>query len=267
MPYLSGPDLCEICRNFGIPMEYKWGGGVNLSRWKYVDMLFDQCIKEERCSDLLGYLFDKNQFRKILSGISSNDIESAYKRIMTEILGQINGILFFGGYELRVVGSDFLICKLGEQVKVEAPKIKNIDRKYVISIAERALKNVEDNNFDSAITQSRTLLEEVFCYMIEKKNETPSESGDINKLFVQVRQLYDIHQDSQTDRRINDLINGINKIIGSISEMRNKDSDAHGVGMKRVEIKDYHARLYVNTSVSLAEFLLALQNDNTKGII
>ena len=44
--------------------------------------------------------------------------------------------------------------------------------------------------------------------------------------------------------------------------MRNKDSDAHGVGAKRIEIKDYHARLYVNTSVSLAEFMLALMGDD-----
>ncbi len=98
--------------------------------------------------------------------------------------------------------------------------------------------------------------------MIEKKNQSPSESGDVNKLYSQVRQLYGIHQDAQTDKRINDLINGINKIISSVAEMRNKDSDAHGVGAKRIEIKDYHARLYVNTSVSLAEFMLALMGDD-----
>lgn len=242
-------------------MEYRWGGD-NLSRWQYVDKLFDYCITNNRCSDLLSYLFGKNQFRKVLAGLSADEIEDVYKKIVSEVVSQINGILYFGGNELRVIGNGYVVCKTGEQVKIEAPQIKTIDRQYVTSIAERALKNVEEKNFDSAITQSRTLLEEVFCYMIEKKNETPSESGDINKLYNQVRQLYGIHQDAQTDKRINDLINGINKIIGSISEMRNKDSDAHGVGAKRVDIKDYHARLYVNTSVSLSEFMLALQGDS-----
>lgn len=261
MPYLSGPDLCGICRDFGIPMEYSWGG-VNLSRWQYVDKLFEHCMKNDRCSDLLGYLFGKNQFRKALTGLPADEIDVVYQKIIKDILAQINGILYFGGHELRVLGKTFVISKIGEQVVVEAPKIKNIDRQYVTSIAERALKNVDDKNFDSAITQSRTLLEEVFCYMIEKKNQSPSESGDINKLYSQVRQLYGIHQDAQTDKRINDLINGINKIISSVAEMRNKDSDAHGVGAKRIEIKDYHARLYVNTSVSLAEFMLALMGDD-----
>ncbi|MBQ0067974.1 MAG: hypothetical protein KBS60_07345, partial [Phascolarctobacterium sp.] len=36
MPYLSGPNLCEICTTFGLPMEYSWGGG-NCSRWEYVE--------------------------------------------------------------------------------------------------------------------------------------------------------------------------------------------------------------------------------------
>ena len=261
MPYLSGPDLCGICREFGMPINYNWGG-VNLSRWQYFDKLFDFCIENNKCSDLLSYLFGKNQFRKELSGLSSEEIDVIYSKIVVEVISQLNGILYFGGNELRVTSNGYIVCKIGEQVKIEVPKIKTIDRQYVTSIAERAMKNVEDNNFDSAISQSRTLLEEVFCYMIEKKEETPSESGDINKLYNQVRQLYGIHQDAQTDKRINDLINGINKIIGSISEMRNKDSDAHGVGSKRVDIKDYHARLYVNTSVSLSEFMLALMGDS-----
>jgi hypothetical protein len=54
------------------------------------------------------------------------------------------------------------------------------------------MKDVLDGNYDSAITKSRTLLEEVFCYVIEKKGETPSESGDIGRLYNQVKQLYNI---------------------------------------------------------------------------
>ena len=31
------------------------------------------------------------------------------------------------------------------------------------------MKDISDGNYDSAITKSRTLVEEVFCYVIEKK--------------------------------------------------------------------------------------------------
>ena len=58
-----------------------------------------------------------------------------------------------------------------------------IDREYIRDISERALCDVEDGNYDSAITKSRTLLEEVFCYVIEKKKEVPSTSGKIDVLY------------------------------------------------------------------------------------
>jgi len=264
MPRLSGPDLCGICQSFGIPIEYHWGGGANLSRWQYVELLFDECIKKSRCSDLLSYLFAKSQFKEDLEGMTADEAESAYKRITKEIIDQINGLLSFGGHELCVVGNQYAIKNIGDQVKLSASSIKVPDRKYINDIAQRAFIDIEEGHFDSAITKTRTLLEEVFCYMIEQKNMIPSESGNINELFNQAKGLYKIHTDPNTDKRINDLINGINKIVTSVSSMRNKDSDAHGVGAKRIEIKDYHARLYVNAAVMLSEFFLSLSKDNER---
>ena len=119
-----------------------------------------------------------------------------------------------------------------------------------------------DMSLDSAITKSRTLLEETFCYVIEKKNEVPSDSGDIGKLYKQVKTLYNMHNDANTDRRINTLLSGLNSIVSAIAEMRNKDSDAHGVGAKRITIYEHHARLFVNVSVAMADFILSVQQKN-----
>ena len=44
----------------------------------------------------------------------------------------------------------------------------------------------------------------------------------------------------------------------TFSQMRNKGSDAHGLGNRRINIKDYHARLFVNSSRSVADFILAI---------
>ena len=109
-----------------------------------------------------------------------------------------------------------------------------------------------------AITKSRTLLEEVFCYVIEQKNEKPTESGDIGKLYNQVKTLYSMHQDKNLDKRINGLLSGLEKIINAIAEMRNKGSDAHGVGAKRITIDEHHARLFVNSSMTIADFVLSV---------
>lgn len=259
MPYLSGPDICGILTLFGLPASYSWGG-TNLSRWQYLDKLLDHCIKGGKCSDLLAFLFSKEQFNKILSGHSAETIEDSYKRITSEIINQINGLLYFGGNELAVIGKRFVVRKIGSKVEIDAPKIKAIDREYIKDISARAMHDIENGNYDSAVTKSRTLLEEVFCYVIEKKGETPSSSGDIGTLYKQVKDLYNMHGDKNFDKRINMLLSGLEKIVSAISEMRNKDSDAHGVGAKRIGIDEHHARLIVNASMTMADFILSVEH-------
>lgn len=263
MPYLSGPELCGISTSFGLPVEYVWGGS-NLSRWMYLDNLMDYCIKENRFSDLLAYLFSKEQFVRVLSGHGADEIDAAYEYITATIIQKINGFLYFGKNELAVVGKQFVVRAIGSKVEVQAPKIKTIDREYIKSISSRAIEDVEQHNFDSAITKSRTLLEETFCYVIEKKGEVPSDSGDIAKLFKQVKDLYNMHTDRNTDKRINVLLSGLNSIVSAIAEMRNKDSDAHGVGASRISIDQHHARLFVNSATTMADFILSVEEKNKK---
>ena len=257
MPYLSGPTLCDISNKFGLPVTYGWNGGAQ-SRWAYLDDLLAHCIQNKRESDLLAFLFSKGQFIDKLRGKTPEVIEYAYAQIVNAIIGQINGALYFGGNELVQVGKVFVIRKLGSTVNVVAPSVKTIDRSYITDLSDRAMKDVIDGNYDSAITKARTLLEEVFCYVIEKKGEEPSESGDIGKLYNQVKQLYNMHQSKDMDKRINGLLSGLEKILSAIAEMRNKGSDSHGVGAKRINIADHHARLFVNSAMTMADFVLAV---------
>ncbi len=261
MPYLSGDDLCALSTLFGLPVTYSWNGGA-LSRWQYLDNLLEHCIKDNKCSNLLTHMFSLNQFSKTLKGHAADEIKKAHKTIVDKIIEQINGLLFFGGNELKIIGNTFVVRPIGSKVEIAAPQIKTIDREYIKSISSRAMRDIEQNDFDSAITKSRTLLEETFCYVIEKKNEVPSDSGDIGKLYKQVKTLYNMHNDANTDRRINTLLSGLNSIVSAIAEMRNKDSDAHGVGAKRITIYEHHARLFVNVSVAMADFILSVQQKN-----
>ena len=167
-------------------------------------------------------------------------------------------ILYFGGHELRVIGKVYQVCNVGEVVAVAAPAVRIIDRAYIKDLAGRANKDIDEGNFDSAITKARTILEETFCYVIEKKGEVPSDSGDIGKLYGQVKTLYNMHADKNLDKRINTLLSGLEKIISAIAEMRNKESDSHGVGSKRIGIADYHTRLFVNSAIAMADFILSV---------
>lgn len=261
MPYLSGADLCALSTLFGLPMTYSWSGGA-LSRWQYLDNLLEYCIKNQKCSSLLAHIFSINQFSKMLNGHGAKEIDEAHKFIVSTVIERINGLLYFGGNELVLIGKKIVIRPIGSKVEIVVPTIKTIDREYIKSISSRALRDVEQQDYDSAITKSRTLLEETFCYVIEKKNEVATDSGDIGKLYKQVRTLYNMHTDANTDRRINVLLSGLNSIVSAIAEMRNKDSDAHGVGASRISIEEHHARLFVNSAMAMADFILSVQQNN-----
>lgn len=253
MPYLSGPTICEISGRFGFPQEYS-----AYSRWQYFDELLIYLIKEDRVSDLISFLTSKDRFADLLRGFSREEIEVHYKEVIEKTLDKINASLYFGGHELKIVSGKYIVSKIGTTVEVSAPTVTVINRDYIKNLSERAMKDIEENNLDSSITKARTILEETFCYAIEQKEEETSSSGDIGKLYKQVKDLYNMHADSTMDTRINKLLSGLEKIVSSIAEMRNGGSDAHGLGNRRISIDKHHARLFVNSSVVMAEFILSI---------
>lgn len=263
MPYLSGPLLCELSQKFGCYQEYYWGTKQsNLSRWMYLDILLDHLIKNNKISEFLKYIFSKENFSSELRNLKSvEEIEERYNYIIKSVINKINSILYFNNLELCNLNNQYIIKQLNSQVEVEIPEIQSIDIEYVKSISNRAMKDIDEKNYDSAITKSRTLLEEVFCYVIELKNVEPSDSGDIHKLYKQVKDLYNMHADKNMDIRINKLLSGLENIVQSLAEMRNNGSDSHGLGSKRININSYHARLCINSASIMAEFILSVANN------
>ncbi len=265
MPYLSGPKLCELSQKFGCFQEYYWANDkrTNPSRWIYVDNLLCHLIKEKRVSEFLNYMLDKERFLSVLRPLKTvQDIEEKYQYIVKSIVEKINSILYFGGHELDVINNQYIIKKIGTKVEIETPNLKIINTDYIKELSARAIRNIEDNDFDSAITKSRTILEETFCYVIEQKGEKPSDSGDISKLYKQVKDLYNMHADKDMDVRINKLLSGLEKIVSGLAEMRNNGSDSHGLGSKRIGILPYHARLAVNSAVTMSEFILSVSQNS-----
>ena len=164
---------------------------------------------------------------------------------------------------MAIINNQYVFKNIDEKINIDVPNINIINRDYIKDLSERSMKDIDEGNLDSAITKSRTVLEETFCYAIEIKGEEPSDNGDIGKLYKQVKDLYSMHTNKDMDKRINKLLSGLENIVQSIAEMRNNGSDSHGLGNKRVNISDYHARLAVNSSTTMAEFILSVsQNSN-----
>ncbi|MBQ0067736.1 MAG: abortive infection family protein, partial [Phascolarctobacterium sp.] len=147
-----------------------------------------------------------------------------------------------------------------EKVEIEIPKINKVDRSYIRDVQDRAIKDVEEENFDSAITKAKTLLEEVFKYVLENRGIEQSKSISMSELYKKVREEYGIKTGNEADIRINKLISGLNTIVDAVVEMRNIASDSHGLGSKRISVENHHALLIVNAACIVADFILAVAN-------
>ena len=158
-----------------------------------------------------------------------------------------------------------VIKRESSSIQLDAPAIIAVNRDYIASIASRANCDVDNSEYDNTITIARTLLEEVLCHAIEGKDETPSDRGEIGrlyKLYNQFKTLYNMHQARDMDVRINMLLSGLEKILSAITQMRNESSDSHGVGANRIKISEHHARPFVNSSVTMADLILSVEKNS-----
>lgn len=255
MPYLSGPNICELSNELGLMQEYD-----GRCRWQYFESLFDFCIAQECCPELLARLFSKPHFSKLLGGHTPEAAADAYLHFVDAAISKINGLLYFDNHELVLAGGQYAVKSLNAALEIEAPALRTVNREYIRELYAKAINDIKRGDYDSSVTKSRTLLEETFIYAIAMKGEEPQAKGNITNLFGQVKNLYNMHADKNTDRRINDLVNGLGKIVSAVTEMRNANSDSHGLGTRRVAIEEHHARLVANAAVTAAEFVLDVAN-------
>lgn len=262
LPYMSGPDLCQLSTTFGLARTYTWGNsrvGANKSRWEYMQDLLKYLNPQGRIPELLSYLIQQGRFEN-LTGIGDiHKVDETYKAIIKGMLDAINAQLMIARAELRLVSKKFVLAGIGEEVVIETPKVKIITSQYIRELPERIKDDLENKDYDSVITKSRTLLEEVLIFIIEKMTfERYKSNGDLVKIYQDATELLNMRQKSDWDKRVNELLGGLHKIVSAISSMRNMNSDAHGAGSGRINIKKREALLVAHSSMMLAEYWLSV---------
>lgn len=258
LPYMSGPNLCQLCTSFGFPQTYSWGG-VNGSRWTYMQSLLNFLNKQGRVPELLSHLFNMSRFEE-LNGLGDIDkIKDIHKSIISIALKQINSHLLIAKKELRIISNSFVLSDIGEKSVIETPKVRIVTYQYIRELPERIKEDLSNKDYDSVITKSRTLLEEVLIYVIEHlTKERYKRNGDLIKIYQEATDLLNMRQKKEWDKRVNELLGGLHKIVSSISSMRNINSDAHGVGASRISISEREALLVANSAIMLAEYWLGV---------
>lgn len=254
MPYYTATQLDKLCTDFGVTEI------IDGSRWRYVEALLNYAIENERCDELFQLLFSEGQFDNLQDIEDINDVDSVYKQIVTKAIEFINHSIRMTRNELVCLNGHFLIVESGKVPVIETPKLNVRSIPYVQGLRERCKDDFNSGNYDSVITKSRTTIEEILVQILEEKGTDDIAKGDLNKLYNQVKAANNMQQTSDKDRRVNSLLSGLERIVQSIAEMRNANSDAHGVGSRRIAIRECEARLVMNSAITFCEYIISIHD-------
>ena len=252
MPYYTGNQLEDICINFGYT-SFTPG-----SRWCYVEGLLNFAIENNRCNELFCYFFNEERFDNLRELPTMDEIDSVYQAIVSAAIEYINSCIKLTRQELVYMGGRFYIVAIGKAPVIESPKLDILGLPYVRGLQERCKGDFLAGNYDSVITKSRTMMEEILVKILENNNCPKIPKGDIVKQYNEVKNLYGMQQSKGYDGRVNSLLSGLETIVQSIAEMRNANSDAHGVGKRRINIREHEARLIMNSSIVFCEYMISV---------
>lgn len=57
--------------------------------------------------------------------------------------------------------------------------MKTMDRNYIKMKSKRTVEDVDNENYDSAVTKARTSMKEIFLYALELKEDKSNSKDDI----------------------------------------------------------------------------------------
>lgn len=163
---------------------------------------------------------------------------------------------------MKVVNGNFYIVEFQKNVQIEAPIFNIIDMEYIHNLRVRCVEDLTNGNYDSVIIKSRTLMEEVFLYVLENEEVDVKMNGDLTQYYGKIKEKYGLNQSKDIDNRINSLFGGLERIVRAVAELRNKTSDSHGAGQKRYAIREHEARLVMNSAITICEYILSLYKNN-----
>lgn len=265
MPYLSGPDICRLGESFGFKIPYL--DSLAKSRWEYMKDLLNLVFERGFVDNLLGYLFNTSRFNQIISPtINEPHIDDIRSCFIDTVIDKINCELSLFQERIEFDGSKYHLGNSNEQM-INAKSLR-VTTSYIKTLPDRIANNIQNKEFDSVVSKSRLMIEETCIYILEQKYLPHSEKGDVGKLYAECRASLNMMPSNQWEKYVQELVGGLNKIVSAIGSMRDKNSDSHGVGSKRITIKEREAKLIANSSMALCEYLLDVfesQKQHEKG--
>lgn len=124
-----------------------------------------------------------------------------------------------------------------------------------------AITDIQSNDIDGIITKTRTMLEEVCIQILEKRGELNEDyRGKLGDLFTDVRNCLGM-DGTKVPKDVKEIEKSLNKIVSSISALRNNHGDCHGRGSIRVSLSKSETTLAINAAITIAEYILSIDEE------
>lgn len=132
---------------------------------------------------------------------------------------------------------------------------KKLASPYIDEQIEKCINKINNFDYSGAITNARTLLEEVLLLIIQNITGTrPDNDGDLQKLYKTVRKLLNLEpNDPKINNSLIQITSGLNNIVYGMSCVSNNAGDRHACIYKPDK---RNALLVVNSTLILCKFLI-----------
>lgn len=242
MPYLKGYQLVELFNQYGFNDVYEAGFP---SRWLYTENKIRELNETNRLSTLIEKSVDPRRFL---------DTELDLNKAVNEI----NKFLKFDSYQLTKFGEFFKIADT-KGIVVQPETANKIDHKFIKEQIAKCQTKILQEDYNGAITNSRSLIEAIFIEIIEQnEGKEIKNDGKIENLWGKVKKIMKLTIDKETmPDFVIQTLSGIDTALKGLAGLSNNAGDRHA---NKFKTKKHHAKLAVNLSMTISDFLLDSQN-------
>ena len=189
------------------------------------------------------------------SDISYNSSYTKFKEDLNNLLAQYNLSYQIGGKIITV-----------ENSLVEITSIEKIDHNFIRQQIKKSQEKINNNDFDGAITNARSLTEAIQEEIIKLSgNNFPDYNGDLLKLYKTTKKVLNLSPKQEHPETIKQILTGLNSIITGLAGVSNNMADRHS---QKIRPKKHHAKLAVDSAFTFCEFLVnSFEYQTKKGMI
>lgn len=223
-----------------------WQHRINNDDWSYWWVFDDQRL------DLMGNDSSFLEFlAETLHPVVRSNLEEA-----ENLLEIINQHLSIDGWKLveksRISGRPIFVG-IAFKSEVDFRNEEKVSEQYVTEQLKECGDKIHRKDFDGAITSGRSLLEGVFADIYKRVlGEKMLNSGDLNQKFKMIKNLVHLSEEQSVDAQFKSLCRGMATSMSALDQLSNLIGDRHVPSAKPEE---YHARFYVNSVKTIADFL------------